>query len=73
MDKAALQTELNDLYAARTAVLTGQQLEAGGSGGSDGRRFQFAKIPLNELEALIRKREGQLGIGQRRRAYGVSY
>ena len=73
MDKAALQTELNDLYAARTAVLTGQQLEAGGAGGSDGRRFQFATIPLTELNARIRTIEAQLGVGQRRRSVGVCW
>jgi hypothetical protein len=71
-DKEALQTELNELYAARTKLLTGSQLESGGYGN---RRFQFTPADMNRLEALIRTREGQLGINKKRqrRPFGVSY
>lgn len=71
-DKEALQTELNELYAARTKLLTGSRMESGGHGD---RRWQYSNVDMNRLEARIRTLEGQLGIDKKRqrRAIGVSY
>lgn len=72
VDTAALQTELNELYAVRTKLLTGSKLESGGHGD---RRFSYTPADINRVEARIRTLEGQLGINKsrQRRAIGVSY
>jgi hypothetical protein len=72
VDTAALQTELNELYAARTRLLTGSNLE---SAGKSDRRLTYTPADMNRLEARIRTIEGQLGINvtSRRRPIGVDY
>lgn len=72
VDIAALQTELNELYAARTRILTGSQQEQLSFGD---RRVTYTPADVNRLEARIRTIEGQLGMNvtRRRRAIGVDY
>lgn len=71
-DKEALQTELNELYAARTKLLTGSRMESGGHGDSS---WRYTSVDMNRLEARIRTLESQLGINpsRQRRAFGVSF
>lgn len=71
-DKEALQAELNELYAARTKLLTGSNRESISFGD---RRVQYTAADVNRLEARIRTLEGQLGINKsrQRRPIGVSY
>lgn len=71
-DKEALQTELNELYAVRTKLLTGSQREQVSFGD---RRVTYTAASIDRVEARIRTLEGQLGINKsrQRRAIGVSY
>lgn len=71
-DIEALQTELNELYSARTKLLTGSKMV---SGGFKDRRWEYNQVDMDRLEARIRTLEGELGIGanRRRRPIGVIY
>lgn len=70
MDKAAMETELDELYVVRRKLLTGSKMESGGHGD---RRWQYTAANLPDVEARIRFLEHKLGINQEdaRRPIGV--
>lgn len=70
MDKAAMETELDEMYVVRRKLLTGSKLE---SGGHDDRNFTYNRASLPAVEARIRFLEHKLGINQEdaRRPIGI--
>lgn len=70
MDKAALESELDELYVVRRKLQTGKNPESVSHGD---RRVQYTAANLPDVEARIRTIESQLGINQEnaRRAYGI--
>lgn len=74
---AEISAELTALYAARTALATGQRVTVVWR---DGRRMSFDKARLSELSALIQQREADLEQAKaaeagrpRRRAIGTYF
>lgn len=74
-DKEALQTELEELRAARHKLLVGKSVEQVSKGGDQSRRVNFTPANLKAIESRIRQIESELGINKdrRRRAIGVCY